>query len=220
MYFKKTFIYQNKGSLGVLLLLLEEFLELKQIVETMIRVCFHISPTETKFSRGQIVRPAIRRSSIFFIFGSHWISHTMAGREQPWPSILTQEWSQLVGRWINPKYRSIHLRSAYPRLEWRFTDFNLLCMIRWMPVMNETGLVCCVYREPRHNVRWQWLPPCHQDPWNHNERSFLSVLFLICPVQASDSDSQGGRHPSTGRIILLFSFSMQAVKVWCPRVSG
>ena len=98
------------------------------------------------------------------------------GREQPWPSILTQEWSQLVGRWINPKYRSIHLRSAYPRLEWRFTDFNLLCMIRWMPVMNETGLVCCVYREPSHNVRWQWLPPCHQDPWNHNERSLQVIL--------------------------------------------
>lgn len=70
----------------------------------MIRVCFHISPTETKFSRGQIVRPTIRRSSIFFIFGSHWISHTIAGREQPWPSILIQEWSHLEGWWINPRF--------------------------------------------------------------------------------------------------------------------
>ena len=104
----------------------------------------------------------------------------MAGREQPWPSIRTQKWSQPVGRWINPKYRTIHLCSAYPRLEWRFTDFNLLCMMRWMPVMNETGLVCCVYREASHNVRWQWLPPCHQDPWNHNERS-LQVIHPRTP---------------------------------------
>ena len=70
----------------------------------MIWVCFHISPTETKFSRGQIVRPAIRRSSIFFMFGSHWISHTIAGREQPWPSILIQEWSHLEGWWIDPRF--------------------------------------------------------------------------------------------------------------------
>ena len=141
----------------------------------------YISLTETKFSRG-LWGPSLGQGSSPHLQISHWISHTMAGREQPWPSILTQEWSQLVGRWINPKYRSIHLhlRSAYPRLEWRFTDFNLLCMIRWMPVMNETGLVCCVYREPSHNVRWQWLPPCHQDPWNHNERS-LQVIHPRTP---------------------------------------
>ena len=156
----------------------------------MIWVCFHISPTETKFSRGQIVRPAIRRSSIFFMFGSRWISHTIAGREQPWPSILIQEWSHLEGWWINPRFL---LCWAYLQLAWKnenrdspeslslylgwilnlrlgtwsracqFSDFNLLLMIRWVPVMNETGRVC-VCRERSHNVRWQWLPPCHQHP--------------------------------------------------------
>ena len=45
----------------------------------------------------------------------------------------------------------------------QFSDFNLLLMIRWVPVMNETGRVC-VCREQSHNVRWQWLPPCHQHP--------------------------------------------------------
>ena len=121
------------------------------------------------------MRPVTRYASIFLIFKSHWISHTIAGREQPWPRILIQEWSQPVGWWINPKYCISQQRLGTWTQACQFVDETFI-FSGWYAVlvMNETGLVCRVIMRGDNGY--------HLVTSNHNERSLQVILSRLSPI--------------------------------------
>ena len=117
------------------------------------------------------VRPVTRYASIFLIFRSHWISHTIARREQPWPRILIQEWSQPVGWWRNPK----SAENLYSSLSICGQDFNLLRMIRWYErALCAACSVCRVIMRGDNGY--------HLVTSAHNERSLQVILSRLSPI--------------------------------------